>query len=478
MANHAEGSWRASLPRHDRSGDDYRSIEHSADPPRQDSKTHPAGPDWKSEEAFSNSTPTQNDSIRTGRTVGAFSTPSKDHTGDASPAASFTLNDSIWAPRSDRSDEPTSQATPSDLKWRPHSYRVLAKPVRRKVDWDSIGRQRDSDRRAATNPVPETSFFSTGQPQSSIQFGDSPSYSAEERVNLQPEAPNTDHEQRLAKDSASATSSESQSVSDNGTHRIAKGRGTGKKRRTPKSKRKSKLPSTAQPSPSDQLGDRHSCSTEVQLGSPLESPTRKQIHRSAEPSAPSVPPGLRSVSDNSTIVRDPLHRFLVTQPNGRNFVSGPYFSLLTPNTQREFIQVQQTDLKKQIFISTRPALGPADYQRRAALERKILDQLRERGSALPGCAIETYRPTQQTPLPNSTYLSPHQATLPARPLPVRRRSASSDDMATGFQQRMSGDARRFPSTGYTRTENRPPMSTVLCRNGPQCRKFQEGACCY
>lgn len=35
----------------------------------------------------------------------------------------------------------------------------------------------------------------------------------------------------------------------------------------------------------------------------------------------------------------------------------------------------------------------------------------------------------------------------------------------------SGDARR-PS----RLENRPPMSTVLCRNGPQCRKFVEGIC--
>lgn len=33
----------------------------------------------------------------------------------------------------------------------------------------------------------------------------------------------------------------------------------------------------------------------------------------------------------------------------------------------------------------------------------------------------------------------------------------------------SGDSRR-PS----RLENRPPMSTVLCRNGPQCRKFVEG----
>lgn len=44
----------------------------------------------------------------------------------------------------------------------------------------------------------------------------------------------------------------------------------------------------------------------------------------------------------------------------------------------------------------------------------------------------------------------------------------SNDMAT-VPFRTTGDARR-----PNRYENRPPMSTVLCRNGPQCRKFQEG----
>ena len=48
-----------------------------------------------------------------------------------------------------------------------------------------------------------------------------------------------------------------------------------------------------------------------------------------------------------------------------------------------------------------------------------------------------------------------------------------NDMAAGFQ-RMSGDARRYPSSNLNRSENRPPMNNVLCRNGPQCRKFQEG----
>jgi hypothetical protein len=48
-----------------------------------------------------------------------------------------------------------------------------------------------------------------------------------------------------------------------------------------------------------------------------------------------------------------------------------------------------------------------------------------------------------------------------------------DDMAAGFQ-RMSGDARRYPSSSFNRSENRPPMSNVPCRNGPLCRKFAEG----
>ncbi|KAI6916209.1 hypothetical protein KC341_g19115, partial [Hortaea werneckii] len=50
-------------------------------------------------------------------------------------------------------------------------------------------------------------------------------------------------------------------------------------------------------------------------------------------------------------------------------------------------------------------------------------------------------------------------------------------MAAG-PQRVSGDARRYNSYGgfNQRFENQRPMSQQLCRNGPQCRKFQEGTC--
>lgn len=72
---------------------------------------------------------------------------------------------------------------------------------------------------------------------------------------------------------------------------------------------------------------------------------------------------------------------------------------------------------------------------------------------------------------------PFKVRLP--PLPAARRNSgqssagqgttSGDVMASQTYRVTSGDSRR-PS----RMENRPPMSTVLCRNGPQCRKFVEG----
>lgn len=60
-----------------------------------------------------------------------------------------------------------------------------------------------------------------------------------------------------------------------------------------------------------------------------------------------------------------------------------------------------------------------------------------------------------------------------RPDPEDAFSQCRDDMAAGYP-RMSGDARRYPSSNFGRNENRPPMNHVLCRNGPQCRKFQDG----
>ena len=59
------------------------------------------------------------------------------------------------------------------------------------------------------------------------------------------------------------------------------------------------------------------------------------------------------------------------------------------------------------------------------------------------------------------------------PVEVRKRRARND-MASAFPQ-MSGDARRHYPSGSTRFENRPPVNRATpCKNGPLCRKFQEG----
>lgn len=53
-----------------------------------------------------------------------------------------------------------------------------------------------------------------------------------------------------------------------------------------------------------------------------------------------------------------------------------------------------------------------------------------------------------------------------------------NDMASAFSQ-MSGDARRHYPSGTPRYENRPPVNRATpCKNGPLCRKFQEGRIPY
>lgn len=52
--------------------------------------------------------------------------------------------------------------------------------------------------------------------------------------------------------------------------------------------------------------------------------------------------------------------------------------------------------------------------------------------------------------------------------------STRNDMASAFSQ-MSGDARRHYPSGTPRYENRPPVNRATpCKNGPLCRKFQEG----
>lgn len=59
------------------------------------------------------------------------------------------------------------------------------------------------------------------------------------------------------------------------------------------------------------------------------------------------------------------------------------------------------------------------------------------------------------------------------PVEVEKRRARND-MASALPQ-MSGDARRHYPSGAARYENRPPVNRATpCKNGPLCRKFQEG----
>lgn len=73
------------------------------------------------------------------------------------------------------------------------------------------------------------------------------------------------------------------------------------------------------------------------------------------------------------------------------------------------------------------------------------------------------RPTAESSRKDSVFI----------PVEVEKRRVRND-MASAFPQ-MSGDARRHYPSGAARYENRPPVNRATpCKNGPLCRKFQEG----
>jgi len=79
----------------------------------------------------------------------------------------------------------------------------------------------------------------------------------------------------------------------------------------------------------------------------------------------------------------------------------------------------------------------------------------------------------------SSFLSSSERGLADWGLAVSEPTVSRNDMAASIQ-RMSGEGRRYPSSGQfnNRYENQRPMNNLLCRNGPQCIKNQEGKCNY
>jgi len=113
----------------------------------------------------------------------------------------------------------------------------------------------------------------------------------------------------------------------------------------------------------------------------------------------------------------------------------------------------ETRTRKQTSRSIRYSIIGADSQ----ASRKKASVLIESGDASPEQATD--KPLRKDSL--------------CPPVEVRKRRARND-MASAFPQ-MSGDARRHYPSGSTRYENRPPVNRATpCKNGPLCRKFQEG----
>lgn len=85
------------------------------------------------------------------------------------------------------------------------------------------------------------------------------------------------------------------------------------------------------------------------------------------------------------------------------------------------------------------------------------------GTAEPNCVDATINPSRK-----DSILTPVEA----------EQNRIRNDMASAFSQ-MSGDARRHYPSGTPRYENRPPVNRATpCKNGPLCRKFQEGRIPY
>jgi len=107
-------------------------------------------------------------------------------------------------------------------------------------------------------------------------------------------------------------------------------------------------------------------------------------------------------------------------------------------------------------------LAPSsEIKKRADLRKDSLS-----GPSHPGISFHTREP--------SSPVQEVERKISLKQLVVRP-TGEGDDMAAGFPMQ-SGDARRHPLGNHRsgRLENQRPMSGQLCRNGPQCRKYQEG----
>jgi hypothetical protein len=175
------------------------------------------------------------------------------------------------------------------------------------------------------------------------------------------------------------------------------------------------------------------------------------------PEKPPEPPEplVFAESDFPPLTKFPLHTSdLVDIKSGRRCITLPEFR------QRQYHRASSAPLRKpenrnrkQTSRSVRYSNNGTDSQG----NRKTPSVLIEPGDTSPERVAD--KPSRRDSL--------------CPPVEVSKRRARND-MASAFPQ-MSGDARRHYPSGSTRFENRPPVNRATpCKNGPLCRKFQEG----
>ncbi|KAK5705886.1 PAB-dependent poly(A)-specific ribonuclease subunit 3 [Elasticomyces elasticus] len=185
----------------------------------------------------------------------------------------------------------------------------------------------------------------------------------------------------------------------------------------------------------------------------------------------------------------------------------PAFQQRPSNDSFEPVKITDTELVPwgPSSIDTRPT-GHGRLEQGVNLSVPPLDtNFRTNSPIFHGPATTSFAPfTVKLPPTNSFAptgnpdLDPASQRLDSVDSTIRSVWPSRSDMAAGGGFPMqSGDARRHPSASASNhrggngggrfgsasanvsvAENQRPMSSQLCRNGPQCRKYQEGTCHY
>ncbi|KAK5726803.1 PAB-dependent poly(A)-specific ribonuclease subunit 3 [Elasticomyces elasticus] len=213
------------------------------------------------------------------------------------------------------------------------------------------------------------------------------------------------------------------------------------------------------------------------------------------------------VAKAQTSAPPPQHRVISTgrviPPNS----SSATFQLRPSNDSFEPVKLSDTELRPwgPYSIDTRPT-GHPGHEQGVNLSVPPLDtNFRTNSPIFHGPATTTFAPsTVKLPFTDSfapieiSDLDSASQRLDSVDSTIRSVWPRRSDMAAGGGFPMqSGDARRHPSASASNhrggngggrfgsgsanvsvAENQRPMSSQLCRNGPQCRKYQEGTCHY